>query len=191
MTTTNAQNIYDDAANVANGIHDEFGYEERAILNEPYLTVDGQRVKITDAWERARDKLTRTREDRDAKIGARAVQLERQLYGLPRGSATLNPGLVATSRDADDRAAKIDDPREAARVIEHAARTGDAILARAVALHAVTHGWLDAAALYFNERPADAAAVNELAAINTMQNDPTRYLTESMLYTIQKPAAVR
>ena len=81
---------------------------------------------------------------------------QRQLEGALFGSSALSgdPASWAISRrDAGDRAAKIDQPTEAASLLARAERSNDEPLARAIAERAYEMGWVDVANQFLETRP--------------------------------------
>ncbi|WP_432504299.1 hypothetical protein [Kineococcus arenarius] len=68
-------------------------------------------------------------------------------------------------RDAQDRAARLSDPREALEALARAHRGGDDLLARAVAGHAVVNGWSDVVQAWAADRPGAAEQLAELDAL--------------------------
>jgi hypothetical protein len=92
-------------------------------------------------------------------------KLERQAFGIDdiAGHGTLDRATASIGyRDAQDRVAKLTEPGEAQTLLSRAERSGDELLARAVAAHAAEQGWTDVLTTYTATRPTAAAALEQL-----------------------------
>ena len=69
-------------------------------------------------------------------------------------------------RDADERAAKLEDQQAAVAALERAELSGDRVLSRAIALEGIHRGWPQAVQKYRTASPASAAALDVIAAID-------------------------
>lgn len=79
------------------------------------------------------------------------------------GSTGLDRATASVSyRDAQDRAAGLDDDGDAARLLTRAEASGDELLARAVAQVAWTNGWGDILDAYLATRPQAGTALADL-----------------------------
>lgn len=92
----------------------------------------------------------------------------------------------ASFRDAQDRAARVDSPDQAARLLAQAERSGDEVLARAVAVRAFDRRWKDVTESYSETRPEWKAAVDNV--------DDTRIsvgMGANLVFGLRKPEELR
>jgi hypothetical protein len=116
-------------------------------------------------------------------IAARRSALELQVFGI--GSS--NPMAAADYRDAQDRAEQSAQPRDALKLLDRTARTGDETLAKAIASHAAEMGWSTVLDNYATTRPAVRDALAELRQIDSETADTTGQFTRGVIYTPPKP----
>lgn len=152
---------------------------------------DGQRArdhKIAAAWHDARSKLDALQGDEAGARRERRRTLERSLFQPGKGDGT-DPATTRLSyRDALDRAATISDATEAKRLLAQADKSGDELLAKAVAQHASEMQWGDVLKAYFTDRPGQVDAYNELSNLIASESDPTSGFHRSVKYALPTPS---
>jgi hypothetical protein len=132
-----------------------------AFIAEEYLSAKRQMDEISKA----------TAADRAQKVAA----AKRRVFGVDdilgsAASATDRATAAISYRDATDRASKLSNQAEAQEMLDSAERSGDDILARAVAAWAVDRGVQSVADRYFDTRPQQSQALGEY--MNALQ--PTK-----------------
>ncbi|MGY1830145.1 hypothetical protein ACI8AA_06895 [Geodermatophilus sp. SYSU D01180] len=142
------------------------------------LTEHARQRRLADAWVTTRRELDALREEEHRRLAARERDLERRLFGLnSAGGDTASQAISA--RDAQDRAARITSPAEAAELLERAERNADSTLARAIAHHALqqsrasafreqVQAWDAVLGSFLDARPHVAPVVEELAQIERL-----------------------
>jgi hypothetical protein len=120
----------DQAAN----INDAMNRSIDAVRSNGDLTQDARVRGIAIAYVRADHEMTQLRESIEGNAEKTKDDLMRAVFGSV--SAIGQDGISA--RDADDRAAQIEDPAEANRLLDRAETNGDTVLSRAIALRAFT-----------------------------------------------------
>ncbi len=141
--------------------------------------------QLAKALRDAQAQLDALQRDEQAQIAARTRQLNRRLFGLGEHAAG---ATVLAHRDALDRAARLTDPAEAKRLLARAERTGDDLLAQAVAHHAAENRWSDVIDAYLRERPQHVDAYTELVAIKRHQNSPQARFHQTLGYVVPAPS---
>lgn len=95
---------------------------------------------------------------------ARVKQASVAIYGADDLLGDSDPvAHRASYRDAVDRADRVDTPQQAERLLRQAERSGDELLARAVAVKAFERNWADVTGAYSETRPEWAAAAENVA----------------------------
>ncbi len=122
------------------------------------LSHEGRQVAMAPVYARAKSQLGDLQAQTEADQAARVVTLHRQAFGVPA-----DPIAAMSYRDAQGRAAAIDDPNMADHLMQRALLTGDELMAKALAQHAADRGWPAVLNRYLDVHPEAAAALTELA----------------------------
>jgi hypothetical protein len=88
----------------------------------------GRRRRLEELYNTTREQVDRLRATLDQDSNGDRRELERRLFGLPRGADATD---VVSFRDATDRVAQVRRPEELGELMERAAGTGDDMLLRA------------------------------------------------------------
>lgn len=121
-----------------------------------------KRVLAAKAYTQHQAALEQVRQSELKAIEGRREQLQRKMFGRENAA---DAQTVIARRDANDRVAKLDNPRVAAEQLRDAIRQGDRTMAQALAQHAAGFGWSDVLEAYAEYQPGfreTAAAFNEL-----------------------------
>jgi len=155
-----ADRIRDDAARTFDQIRNRGELNTNAIatlLARSYLT-----------FKQAMDKLAQTT-GQDSSATVR--RLTQTAFGIDdlAGNAVDRAAASVSYRDAQDRVAKLEQPNEAAALLERAENSSDELLARAIARRAFEQrsfdpSWSDLLDEYLATRPKAQSAVGELLA---------------------------
>jgi hypothetical protein len=148
--------------NAANAIRNDLQAAVDRIGNQSSLTPAAQLCLIARAFLAAQAAMTKLSGDVAATTDARMRVLNAQVWGvddIPPGDRV---SASISLRDATDRAQALGDIPSATILLATAERSGDELLARAVACQADAMGWEDVAGAYFATRPAAAKANAEL-----------------------------
>lgn len=122
-----------------------------------------KKVLSAQAYKKAQESLETLRQAELDSVARQRTQLQRRMFGA--SSSISDPNAVIARRDANDRAAKLDDPREAATALERAERDGDTVLAQAIAARASEWGWSDVLNTYAASRPGFVRDAEEWNAL--------------------------
>ncbi|MGY1778767.1 hypothetical protein [Geodermatophilus sp. SYSU D01036] len=144
------------------------------------LTEHARQRRLADAWVAARRELDALREEEHRRLAARECDLEQRLFGLTQTGAD-SASQAISARDAQDRAARVTGPAEAAELLERAERNADSTLARAIAHHALqqsrtaafreqVQAWDAVLGAFLDARPHVAPVVEELAQIERLSS---------------------
>jgi hypothetical protein len=144
-----------------NAIREALAARVDQIRSQPGLNTDAMQCLVARAWVAAKADMDKLSGSNTAATDARKRVLTAKVWGIDdvpgdRASAAIS------YRDAQDRAAALDTPHAAMWLLDTAERTGDELLARAIASQADTMGWSEVSDQYFATRPAKAAAFAEL-----------------------------
>jgi hypothetical protein len=151
--------------------------EVDAIRENTNYSPDGRKCEIAKTYLAHRKKAVGLREEFKAASKARSLVLGRQLFGLPAG------GDATAYRDAVDRAEAIRSSEAAESMFARAQRTGDTLLARAVASHAFDRGW-NAVSRSYAEEAGQSLALDELS---DLRGCTVSSLGEAALFGIPSP----
>ena len=109
--------------------------------------------------------------------------------------------LVVSVRDAQDRASRITDPKDAVALLQRAELSGDEALARAVAEHAFTQTknlnglgsepWGEVVETYAARREPQAQALSELSSMDRGGSGVARALSEAGKYYLPVPSELQ
>ncbi|MEV5353275.1 hypothetical protein [Streptomyces sp. NPDC052693] len=121
-----------------------------------------KRVMSAKAYKEAQGALDQLRQAEVDSLTTRRTQLQRRMFGH-EGTADAN--TVIARRDANDRAAKLDDPRIAQEALHTAQMEGDALMAQAIATRAAQYGWSDVLGAYAGDRPGFQEAAQEYSQL--------------------------
>ncbi len=116
--------------------------------------------------------MTRLQQGEQQANARRRRHLERKLFGVRDSSDTASLSL----RDAHQRASLAKTPRQALTLLSTAERSGDSVLARAVAAHAWDPGWTGVLDTYASERSGVLNDFQQLDELERPRPTPTPHL---------------
>jgi hypothetical protein len=134
---------------------------ERIESNRTYND-HAKRVMAAKAYTAAQDALEALRRQEVQAVDGRREALHRKMFGREDAA---DAQTVIARRDANDRAAQIDNPRFAAEQLQTALRQGDTTMAQAIAQRAADWGWSDVLDTYADNRPGFREAAEEFNAL--------------------------
>ena len=137
----------------------------KAIRQDANLSEQGKRRDLAELYVQQKQTSAELRSIEDRQRADRLRELDRVIYGGPSS----DPGEIISARDAADRADALESPADARRLLARADRTGDKLLASAVARRASEAGWRQVLADYAASRPRAREALDEL---RQLQGDP-------------------
>jgi len=136
----------------------------------------GQRLELAKAYRKSRTQAAALREEFTADNRTRRRELEKRLFGIPNG------GDASAYRDAVDRAEKVINAEAAEAMLARAQRTGDDLLARAVADRARQLGANSVVQAYAE----DAGMTNTLEQLGQVQTGE-KGLGVTVLFGVRAP----
>ncbi|MEY9489058.1 putative membrane protein [Streptomyces calvus] len=154
---------------------------------------DRRRIEIAQLYTTTQAALKRVRDDQAKTDQETFTKLERQLWGYDdvRATAPDRATIDTAIRDAQDRAAKLTKPEQAARALAEAEQAGDTVLARAIAHQAHQRDWDDIVGGYLASRPTAAQRYQQAAEIYVRNNTPAGAVTHSFIGALGKPEELR
>jgi hypothetical protein len=171
----------------AGAIRNALGAAVDRIGCQASLTPEAQLCLVARAYTTAKAQMDALSTDTAAKTDARMRVLTAQVWGLADFSGDRVSAAISL-RDATDRAQALDSIPAAANLLTTAERSGDELLARAVACQADAMGWDDVAGAYFATRPAAAKANAELhSLVPSLKN---MNAVDLFLYVLPTPAGL-
>lgn len=179
--------------------HQFLEYEVKSVRGNQRLKPEAARADLARAYRKARDRAAELFNEAEAAAEKQRRVLRRKAFISARSTG----GSDAISRrDAADRAAMVDDPAEAARILRRAEDHGDEDLAAAVAEVAYDKAqfvagvsksgknpWKAVLAEYVADRPAVLAAINELSQVPDFTSIDSR-LRLAAQYSVPKPTEI-
>ncbi|MEV6398152.1 hypothetical protein AB0M39_25840 [Streptomyces sp. NPDC051907] len=133
------------------------------------LTTQARQVSVARIQQGAEKKMAALLEENTASYERQRAFLERRLFGGEDST-----GYSALSaRDAREKAAKLDDPREAQAAFQRAQRAGDTDMVKAIAAHAADlsqtpilgEAWQPIVSAYGQTSPSKAGTYKELSEL--------------------------
>jgi hypothetical protein len=161
----------DNIAEKASAVLQQLNSSVRNIKDDKRLTPEAKKTDLARAYVRARNDMEAVKAELAKQEAAHVDKLTRRVFG---NSPTTGSDIIA-ARDADDRAARLENAEEAQRALARAEKNNDASLARAIALRAYEEartpfggsGWGEVLSGYSGSRPGVSEDVAELARITT------------------------
>ncbi|MGX9919466.1 hypothetical protein ACWIG4_06385 [Streptomyces sp. NPDC002248] len=131
-----------------------------------------KRVMAAKAFKSAEQQLETLRAGEERALRDRRASLQRTMFGA---TGDQDPHTVIARRDANDRAAKLEDPRAAAEALARAEMEGDTTMSQAIATRAAQHGWGDVLSIYTTTRPGFQRAAEEFNGLPDPDNAEFRF----------------
>lgn len=155
-----------------------------AIRANKDLSDEGKRRQIAREWKAHSKAMGAARQEAVADIAVRRRRLERKAFGAPPETTQ------ADYRDALGRADALATADAAHAALSRAQRTGDAVLARAVATVAAERGWRGVLGAYAGADAVVADALDQLAGLGE-QDDAAARLKRSVATSASTPPELR
>jgi hypothetical protein len=157
------------------------------------LSDEGRTRQLARATADAKKKMKALREKETASIEKRRADLVQRLFGNAKSWDTTATILY---RDSQDRAAKLKTPDEATEMMERALMSGDASLARAIAMRATQQAlvpmvgdkWAPVVDKWAQSQPDNVGEdIGELADIVQATTKPQHQFARNMSYSVPTP----
>src|SRR5665811_2235047 len=172
----------------ANTIRENLGAAVYQIGCQASLNPDAQLCLVARAYMAAKAQMDKLSGDVTAATDARTRVLNGQVWGVDDIPAGDKVSASISLRDATDRAQTLTTPQDAMALLTTAERSGDELLARAVACQADQMGFDDVAGAYFATRPDKAKANAELhSLVPSLKN---MNATDLFAYALPTPAGL-
>ncbi|MBT2488794.1 hypothetical protein J7E96_09715 [Streptomyces sp. ISL-96] len=139
-------------------IQDNYARQIERIENNRTYSEHAKRVMAAKVYQQSQTAMEQLRQQEIQAINNRREQLHRKMFGRENSA---DAQTVIARRDANDRAAQIDNPRIAAEKLQEALRQGDHTMAQALAQHAAGWGWSDVLTAYGDSQPGFREHVEE------------------------------
>lgn len=157
---------------------------------------EARRVEIARLYTTTQAALKKVQQNQLTADRETFAKLERQLWGYDdvRASAYGSADRAAvdgTVRDAQDRAARLKKPDEAARALSAAEQGGDKVLARAIAKRAHDMDWSPVVHAYLSTRPTEAERYQQAGEIYARQHTPNGVIAHQFTSALSKPDELR
>lgn len=157
------------------------------------LSDAGKRRQLAKVWVKAADDMRAARAASETSRATREKQLLRRLFGNQNSHDATS---VVSFRDAQDRAERLKTPAEAGELLARARRSGDVLLARALAMKALdmavggtpgqADGWGNVLNVWSADEPGDVDdALTELSEFHGQ--GPAALVGLSAQHSVPKP----
>jgi hypothetical protein len=174
----------DEAKRKMSAIRDTLGREVDTIRNNANYSDRGRARETAKALLAQRERAQELRDSFSTDNDTVPVKLTAKMFGVPSGA---DASTILVYRDAEDRAAKLTNTKEAKAMLTRAIERGDILLARAVAGHAFGNGWNDVTETY-----AEATGLSDvLDELTDIPSGPMTRLAEAALFAVPAPPEVR
>ena len=180
-------------AEQAEAIREGFDARVWGIRGDQNISDTGKIIQIASLYETEQAKLTALQSTKDTATASMKTRMQTQLFGLPSWASASD---VMSLRDANDRVSTIDDPRDAAELLESARINGDITLAKAILQRAFKErmSWDPLIQTYGDNNPALVGSIQTLLTIINEEAHTTSYrgwMDEASLYTLHEPNEVK
>lgn len=138
-----------------------------AIEGDPLLSEEGRKQQIDELRASTRTNMSALRAQEDRKVKESISFLERLAFGSP--ASTLQQSDIIGFRDAQDRAERLEDSKDAAARLAIAERSRDKNLADAIVRVAVARGWTEVLKAHGAEHPETAGYLQAISDIQRFQ----------------------
>lgn len=173
------------------GLVSQYNADVRATREDLTLSPLGRYRRLESLYTSARDRVARLRGDLDQGSNGDRRELERRLFGLPRGADASD---VVSFRDATDRVAQVKGADALGELMERASTSGDEMLLRAGFARAWQEStnplgsdqWAGLVDEYAAQYPAVVRDLDALRTLTTTRG-ATRAFMERMGMTVTKP----
>jgi hypothetical protein len=166
------------------GIRASFNNDVQRIRNTTQYSEQGKMQELAKSLIAHRRQAASLRSDFGTDNESVRLSLTSKLFGIPKNA---DPATVLVYRDAMDRAAKLDNPDDAASMLKRATEQGDPLLARAVASHAHSRKWSDITETYAESTGLAA----ELDDLNALPSGGALGLAVTALFSVPAPPELR
>jgi hypothetical protein len=171
----------------ANSIRENLNSDVDLIGCQVSLNPDAQLCFIARAYMAAKAQMDKLSTDTAAATDARMRVVTGQVWGIDDIPGDKVSASISY-RDATDRAQALTSPHDAMILLTTAERSGDELLARAVACQADAMAWDDVAGAYFATRPAKAKQNAELHSL--VPSLKSMNGTDLFMYVLPAPAGL-
>lgn len=168
MSLTQLNENVDQIRAQATAAWNEYKRFEASVNGNQHFSAEGKKAQIQEALQETRRVLKGFEQKEVAEFEKKRRAAEEAL-NRTSGSASQD---IISFRDAQDRAERLENDRDADRVMTRALASKDTTLATAVMRHAVANGWTDVYDRYAAEYPSTAEHIADLATINRYENSP-------------------
>ena len=165
-------------------IRSSFNNDVKRIRNAPQYSNQGKAQELAKSLIAHRKQAASLRKDFGTDNESVRLSLTSKLFGLDKNA---DPASVLVFRDAQDRAAKLDNPDDAASMLKRATEQGDTLLARAVASHAHSRKWSDITETYAESTGLTA----ELDDLDALPSGGALGLAVTALFSIPTPSELQ
>ena len=144
-----------------------------------------KQILAAKAYTAATNALSKLRDDEVAAIDDRREFLYRRMFGRHDSA---DAQTVIARRDANDRAAKLDNPRVAEQQLRDALRQGDTTMAQAIAEHAASMQWGDVLGAYGDTRPGFREVAEEYRDLTAVRSSDQWSFMHTAQYIAPPPS---
>jgi len=175
---------FDQAKRNMSEIRDGLQREVNQIRNNPKYSDSGRAQELAKTLLVHRRQADSLRTNFSVDNEDVRLKLTAKLFGIPNRA---DPATILVYRDAEDRAAKLTNPDDAAAMLARATEKGDTLLARAVAGHAHNRKWQSVTESY-----ADAAGLaDDLDELNSLPSGAMLKTAVTALFSLPTPPELR
>jgi hypothetical protein len=182
MSTAALNNSIQALRNEASTLIGHYNYEREAIRQDRLLSPEGKEEQLAAIFANASARAKALAEKEDKLLADELERLQRSLV-TQLGSGSTD---VIAMRDAEDRADRLDNAEDAARVLERAIRGNDRSLAHAILRRASDAGWRDVVAKAAAAYPAAGETLRDIQEVNGTINGMGPLLARAMAYGVAK-----
>ncbi|WP_435594648.1 hypothetical protein [Tsukamurella tyrosinosolvens] len=148
----------------------DYSYTQEQVASDPNLSEIGKREQLAPLHEELTGKLAALRQQEKAVVKSKRESLERSIFGLPAG-ITNDPARLIGFRDAQDRAARLDNAEDAQAAYESAVLSDDTVLARAILARSLNRGWDRVANDYLERNPQSRTELTDLKNLQRFEEN--------------------
>lgn len=157
---TEVQGYRDQAGRLA----EDFARLHSEIESNPSLTVEGKREQLEPQHAEVVERIQALHAREKSAVKTEKERLERRLFGLT-ATASNSSDSIASFRDAQARANKLEDQGEADEMYRDAIISGDKILSTAILKKAISRGWSSIKEDFLDRNTAARGDLDDLAAL--------------------------
>jgi hypothetical protein len=189
MTVTTPRGIDTPERDRVKKIRDRALGQYQKVRTQKNLTDTGRRARLAAAWRAANAEAQQLLDDERRRLTKRAERIMRDKFG----HVSPNDARIISIRDAADRAARVEGPKEAAELMNRAELNGDDVLLTALARECMRRrnplepDYWGLFTTWMRQQPDGAEVLEELTTLGAEELESGNRLVRDSVFNVPRP----